>query len=148
MAAENAAIRMQLVENDIAQILKEPRPARVVREDARMQHVRIGQYHMAFFADGLARVSGRISIVGEYTKAMIEPLIQVIEFGELVLCKRLCGKKVERARVGVFQNRVQHGKVVAECFSGSCGRDNHGILSGMRYLRRRGLVRVEPTYAL
>src|SRR5207245_4839581 len=42
MAAENAAVGVQFVENDVPQMLEQPRPTRVVRKNARVQHIRIG----------------------------------------------------------------------------------------------------------
>src|SRR6267143_3602805 len=52
MAAEDAAVSVQFVENDVAEIFKKARPASVMREDAGVQHVRIGQDNVAFFANG------------------------------------------------------------------------------------------------
>ena len=44
MAAEDAAIRVQLVDDDELQILEELRPARMVRQDPRVHHVGIAQH--------------------------------------------------------------------------------------------------------
>ena len=41
MAAEHAAIGVQFVQHDVAQVLKQALPARVVRQDSRVQHVRV-----------------------------------------------------------------------------------------------------------
>ena len=65
MAAVDAAIIMQLVDDDVAQILEQLGPARVVRQDAGVQHVGIGQHDVGALADGLAGVLRRIAIVGE-----------------------------------------------------------------------------------
>src|SRR6185295_936552 len=43
MAAKHAAIGMQLVNNDEFQILHQPSPFRVMRQNAFMEHVRIGE---------------------------------------------------------------------------------------------------------
>ena len=102
MTAENAPVSVQLVEDDVAQILEQPRPARVVREDAGVQHVGIRQDHVAFFANGFSRVGGRVTIVGKNAETIFEALVQVVEFCELILRERLRGEKIKRACVGIF----------------------------------------------
>ncbi len=47
VAAENAAIGVQFVQHHVAQILEQALPARVVRQDARVQHVGIGEHDVA-----------------------------------------------------------------------------------------------------
>jgi hypothetical protein len=42
MAAEDAAVDMQLVDHHVAQVGKERRPAGVVGQDTLVQHVRVG----------------------------------------------------------------------------------------------------------
>ena len=76
-------------------------------------------------------------------KRVVEPLAQIVQFGELVLRQRLGGEKVEGARVGIFQHRVQDRQVVAERLAGGRGRDHHGIASGMYGRRSLGLVRIK-----
>ena len=56
VAAEHAAIGVQLIQHDVAQILKQPLPARVMRQNSRVQHVRIGQHDVAALANRFARV--------------------------------------------------------------------------------------------
>ena len=71
VASENAAISMQFVENDVAKIFEQPCPARVMRQDAGVQHIRIRQHDVAFLANGFARVGGRVAIVSENAKAVV-----------------------------------------------------------------------------
>src|ERR1700688_342571 len=80
MAAKYATVGVQLIKHDISQIFKEPRPSRVMRKNPSVQHVRIGQYDMAFFAYSFARVAGRVTVVGEDPKLVFEPLIQIMNF--------------------------------------------------------------------
>ena len=108
MAAKNAAIGMQFVQNDVAKILEQARPARVVRQDAGVQHVRVRQNNVAFFANGFTRVSRRVTVVCENAEAIFKPLVQIVEFRKLILRKRFCRKKIERACIGIFQDGVQH----------------------------------------
>ncbi len=59
MTAKNAAIGVQLIDHHVAQIFEQALPLGVVRQDAGVQHVRIGEHDVAFFADGFARVARR-----------------------------------------------------------------------------------------
>ena len=117
VAAENPAVSVQLVEHDVAEVLEQSRPAGVMRQNSGVQHVRVGQDDMALLADGLARVRGRVAVVGEHAEAVPQALREVVQFCELVLCQRLGGKQVEGARVGVFEHGVEHWQVVANRFA-------------------------------
>ena len=117
MAAEDAAVGVQFVDHDVAQIFKQASPARVMREDAGVQHVRIGKDDVALLANGFARVAGRVAIIGEHAEAIVEALIQIVELGELILRQGFGGKKIERAGVGVGENGVEDGQVVAKSFA-------------------------------
>ena len=56
MAPEHAAIGMQFVNDDEAQVLEELRPARMVRQDPRVQHVGVAEHDVRPPADRPARV--------------------------------------------------------------------------------------------
>jgi hypothetical protein len=56
--AEDTAVGVELVDDDVAQVGEEARPARVVREDARVEHVGVGDEHAAALAGGAAGVAG------------------------------------------------------------------------------------------
>ena len=142
MAAEDAAIGVQFVDDDVAQIFEQARPAGVVRKDAGVQHVGIGQHDVGFFADGFAGVAGCVAVVGEDAEAIVEALVQIVEFGELVLRERLGGKEIEGAGVGVFEDRVQDRQVVAEGLAGGGGRDDDDVFSGVGEFGGCGLVGV------
>ena len=143
VAAKHAAIGVQFVQHDVAQIFKQPLPARVVRQDPRMQHVRIREYDVAPLADGFARVRGRIAVVGKHAEAIVEPRGEIVQFGELILRERLGGEEIQRARVRIFQHGVQHRQVVAQRFSGSGRRDDDDVAPLMHGFGRRGLMAVQ-----
>jgi len=94
VAAEHTAIGVQLIDHDIAQILEQARPARVVRQNSRVQHVRIRQDDVPLLADGLAGIARRVAVIREDAKPVFEPLVQVVELGELILRQRLGRKKI------------------------------------------------------
>ena len=95
MAAEDAPVRVQLVDHHVAEVLEELRPLRVVRQDARVQHVGIGQHEVRASAHRAPRVLRRVAVVREHPHvgAGSRPARQL---RELVLGERLGRKQVER----------------------------------------------------
>ena len=69
MAAVHAAIGVQLIDHDIAQILESLGPLGVVRQNARVQHVGIGQHHVGPLPDRPAGVLRSVAVVGERADA-------------------------------------------------------------------------------
>ena len=65
VAAEDAAVLVQLVDDDVAQVLEELHPLGVVRQDAGVQHVRVRDDDVPGLAHLAARVAGRVAVVGE-----------------------------------------------------------------------------------
>jgi len=65
VTAKNAAIGVQFVNDDVLQVLKEARPFCVVRQDAAVQHVGIGQDDVALLTDGLPRIGWSIAVIGK-----------------------------------------------------------------------------------
>ena len=148
MTAKHAAIRVQLIDHDVSQILKQPRPPRVMRQNPGVQHVGIRQDEMSLFADGFARVARCVAVVRENTESIFEAAIQIVQFGELILRERLRRKKINRARVAVFEDRVQHRQVVAERFARSGRSHDDDVFAGVYGLGRRSLMRVRLANAL
>ena len=64
VAAEDAAVRVQLVDDDELQVLEELEPLRVVRKDRRVEHVRVGDDHLPGGAHDAADVRRRVAVVG------------------------------------------------------------------------------------
>ena len=143
MAAEHAAIGVQFVQHHVTQVFEQPLPARVVRQDSGVQHVGIRQHNVSALANRLARVGRRIAVVRKYAEAVIESRGQVVQLGELILRERLGGEEVQRARVRIFQHRVQDRQVVAQRFSGRRRRDDHHVASLPDACRSHGLVRIQ-----
>ena len=148
MTAENPAVRVQLVDDDVLQIFEKARPFRVVRQYARVQHVGIGENDMPVLPDRLPRIGGRIAVIGEYSEWIAQPAPQVLQFGQLVLSQRFGGENVKRAGIGILQHGIQDGKVVAERFAGRRRGHNHRVVAAMHPLRRFRLMRVELLDAL
>ena len=143
VAAEDAAIGVQFVQHHIAQIFEEALPARVMRQDSRVQHVRVGQHDVPALANGFARVGGRVAVIGEDAEAMVEARGQIMQFGQLILRQGFGGEQVQRARVRIFEHRVQHRQVVAQRFSGGRRRNHHNVATFFDGCRGHGLVAVQ-----
>ena len=143
MAPEHAAIGVQFVQHDIAEVLEKPHPLGMVRQDSRVQHVRVRQDNMSALSDRLARVVRGVAIVGENSKAVIEPLGKVVQLGELVLGQCFGRKQVKSTCVGIFQHCIQHRKVVAECFARRRRGYHDYVPAAVYYFGGGSLVRIQ-----
>ena len=139
---------MQFIDDDVLQVFEKTRPFRMVRQYARVQHVRIGENDMPVLADGLPRIGRRIAVIGENAERVAQPAPQILQLGQLVLSQRFGGKDVKRAGVRILQHGIQNRKVVAERFARSRRSYDHRIVAAMHPLRRFRLMRVELLDAL
>ena len=64
VAAEDAAVRVQLVDDDDPQLLEQLEPLGVVGEDRRVEHVRVGDHDLAGLADRRPDRRRRVAVVG------------------------------------------------------------------------------------
>jgi hypothetical protein len=62
---------VQLVDDDVLQVGKEPRPPRVVRHDARVQHVWVGEQDPRALPRRPSRIVGRVTIVRDRPNTQI-----------------------------------------------------------------------------
>ena len=147
MTAEHAAIRVQLVDDDVAEVLEQLRPPRMMRQDPGVDHVRVAQHDVRAPANRAPRILRRVAVVGEHADlelvAARELIGQLVQLGELILRERLGRKQIERARRRVAQNRAQHRRVVAERLPRRGRRRHDDVTAGERVLDRQRLVRVE-----
>ena len=118
VAAEHAAVRVQLVDDDVAEVLEQLGPFRVVRQHARVQHVGVGEDDVRAASDGAPSVLRRVAVVSEHADFDIrcprDLLRQPVEFRELVLREGLRREQVQGPRGGIREDPVHHGDVVAE----------------------------------
>ncbi len=156
MAAEHAAVRVQLVDDDVLQVFEEFRPARMVRQDAGVHHVRIAEDEVRARSDGPPRVLRGVAVVGEDSNFdvrvrgplspgghLINLLADCLQLGELILRERLRRKQIQRAARGILEDRMQDGDVVAERLAGRRRRDDDDVPPGERVVDRFSLMRVE-----
>ncbi len=147
MAAEDAAVGVQLVDDDVAQVLEQLRPARMVRQDPRVHHVGIAEHEVGARSDRAPRILRRVAVVGEHADLLagrgVDRLAHRLQLRELILRQRLGRKQVERAARRILEDRVEHRRVVAERLARRRRRDDDRVATGQRVLDRFRLVRVE-----
>jgi len=147
VAAVNSPIVMQFVDNDIAQVLEVFGPARVMRQDPAVQHVRVGQDNVGALPDGLARFLGSIAVICEGANAAAGFVHSGLEFVQLVLGQRLGGKQIHRPRLCIRQQEVEDGQVITKRFAAGGGGDDDDVAAGLNGFQRLRLVRVEAADA-
>ena len=96
MRTEHAAVGVHLIDHHVLQVLEELRPFGVMRQDALVQHVGIGDDDVAVRANRLARVTGRVAIKGIGPHAEVARPVEFQQFRDLVLREGFGRKKIER----------------------------------------------------
>ena len=94
MAAINAAIIVQFINDEIAEVFKGLGPLGVVWQNAAMQHVWIREHNIGPFSNGTAGVLRRIAIVGESADIGTHRFHQSIELLQLIFGQRLGRKQI------------------------------------------------------
>ena len=143
VAAEQAPVGVQLVDDDVLEVLEQLEPLRVVRKDRRVEHVRVGDDHLPGRADHAAHVGGRVAVVGVRLEADLGGAGQRAQLHQLVRRQRLGGEQVERASRLVLRHRVDDGQVVAERLARCGRRHHHDVLPRADGLVGCRLVRVQ-----
>ena len=142
------AVGMHLVDDHEFQVLEELRPLGMVREDALVQHVGIGDDDIPVRAHRLARIARRVAIEGVSTDAEVARLVEFQQFRHLILGQRLGGEKIESFGP-LLQHRLDHRQVVAQRLAGGCRGDDDNMLAGRDAVPRLALMAVElPDAAL
>ena len=109
--AEDAAVGVKLVDDDVAEVLERARPARVMREDPGVEHVGVRHDDPAALARRAPRVGRRVAVVDD--RATIGDAARRHELAErrlLVARERLRREEVDGARVRVFGERLEDGR--------------------------------------
>ena len=93
MAAEYPAIDVKLVHHHVLQVGKELLPLGMVRQNAGVEHVRVGDHDVTLLADCLPGVVGRVAVIGEGLDVRLHLADEVMHFCHLVIGQGLCGKR-------------------------------------------------------
>ena len=140
MRAEDPAVDVRLVDDDVAQVREHVSPAVVVREDADVQHVRVREDEVRPLANLPAPLARRVAVVDRGTEPL-QPELR--ERARLILRERLRRVEVERACLRLARDRVEDGQVERERLARrGAGRDDD-VLAALRRLPGLGLVSVE-----
>ena len=147
MRAEDPAVCMQLVDDDILKIPEVVRPLCVMRQYPGVEHVRICNDYMPLAArlppfDGIG-----VAVIDKTVYLAIGEGGELSKLRELVLREGLCREEIEGARAGVLQDRVHDRQIIAKCLSRSRRRRDDAVDPRERALHRRALVRIERLHA-
>ena len=147
VGAEYAAVGVNLVDDDVFQVFKQLHPLGVVRQYARVQHVRIGHDDVPRLTYGLARRNRRVAVERERLYGRVHGLYNLVKLGHLIAGQRLGREKVQRARLVIAQYLAQNRQVVAHGLARGGGRDYNEVLARLSQIQRAPLMRVEPLHA-
>ncbi len=120
---EHTAVHVCLVDDHVAEIREDVAPAVVIRQEADVDHVRVGENHVRPLADLLSLLGRRVAVVD----SRLEPgHAERCQRAELVLGKRLRRVEVEGAALGVTSQLVEHREVEGKRLPrGGAGRHEH-----------------------
>ena len=140
MRAEDAAIDVRLVDDDIAEIRKHVAPAVVVRQDADVEHVRVGQDHVRPLADLPAALALGVAVVDRRLDALDA---ERRERAGLVLRERLRRVEVERPALRLAREQVEHRQVEGEALAARGARRHDRVPALAQRVPGLGLVPVQ-----
>ena len=147
--AEDAAIDVRLVQDDVLQPAQRPIPGAMVGQDSEVQHIRVGYDDVRAAADSGPVRSGGVAVedgVSDAARAF-GFRHERGQFLLLVLRQRLCRVEVERARRPVFEKRFEDGQVVAHTLAAGRRGRHYDVPPVPQLLYGLRLVGVEAGYA-
>ena len=143
VAAEHASIRVQLVDHDQLELLEQLEPLRVVGQDRRVQHVRVGDDDLTGGTHrGPDRCRG-VAVVGRRDDRQSGGRRELAELRHLVLPEGLGREEEQRASRRILGDRLERRQGVAERLARSRRGDDDHVLAGVDGLDGLGLVRVQ-----
>ena len=137
MAAEHAAERVELVDDDVAQPEQERRPPIVTREDAHVQHLGIGEHDVRVRADPGPLVGGGVTVVGGSDDLGEQPLTE----GPQLIVGECLGREHEQRGVACAGGEwIDDRQLVAERLPRRGPGGDGDVPAGAQRLHRVGLV--------
>ena len=137
VGAEDAAVDVRLVDDDIAEVGEDITPAVVVRQDADMEHVRVGEDQVRPLANLPPLGPGCVAVIDRGLDPWRAELGQRTN---LVLGQRLRRVEVERPQLGLAGKGVEDGKVERERLAGRGAGGDDQVLAAGRRVPGRGLM--------
>src|SRR5689334_24724168 len=95
--SKDAAVRVQFVDDDVTKPLECASPMRVMRENSRVQHVRVGHDNRATFASCASSIAWRVSVVNDGRDRESRVAYELLNTGFLIARQGLRGVEVDRA---------------------------------------------------
>ncbi len=114
VAPENAPVRMELVDDDDAELLEQLEPLGVMRQDRRVEHVRVGHDHLPGGPDRRPDRSRRVTVVGRGRDRQARGRGKLAELGHLVLSERLGREQEQGPCRRVLGDRLEDRQGVAQ----------------------------------
>jgi len=74
MRTEDTSIGVKFINHHKLQILKEGNPFRMMREDAGVEHVGVGDHNIPLRADGLSSILRCVPVIGEGRHRFSDPI--------------------------------------------------------------------------
>jgi hypothetical protein len=144
VAPEDAAIRVQLVHDDDAELLEELEPLGVMGEDRGVEHVRVGHDDLPRLADRRADGRRRVAVVRGRRHVQPGGPGEGGQLRHLVLPERLRGEQAQRPCRGILGDRLEDRDGEGEALAGRRGGHDDNVLPGVHRLDRVGLMAVRP----
>ena len=143
VAAEDAAVRVQLVDDDDPDLLEELEPLRVMREDRGVEHVRVGHHDLPGSPDGRPDRRRCVAVVRRCRDLERARAGELGELRHLVLAERLGGKEEQGPRRRILGQRLQDRQRVAQRLARRGRGHDDDIVPGVDRLDRLRLVAVQ-----
>jgi hypothetical protein len=152
MAAENPAVGVHFVNNYIPESFPELLPFVVESQQGVMEHVRVCKKNVGMvLPDFGPLVRGGVPVVDTRCKRTtrfpaLERVKELLQGVQLVVRKRLDGKKIDRAPAGVLDQGLGNGQIVYQRLSARGRRGDNGMPPRAYVLEGHGLVTVKRGY--
>ena len=144
VAAEHAAVGVQLVDHDVAELLEQLEPLGVMRQDRRVEHVRVGHHDLPGRADRRPDRGRRVAVVGRGRDGQPGRRRQLAELADLVLAERLGREQQQGPRGRVVGDGLQDRQRVAQRLARRRRGHDHDVATGVDRLDRLRLVGIGP----
>jgi hypothetical protein len=144
VTAEHAAVRVELVDHDDLELLEQLEPLRVVRQDRRMEHVRVGHDDLPGGTDRRADRGRRVPVVGRRDDRQAGRAGELAELGDLVLPEGLRREQEQPSRRRVLGDRLEGRQGIAQRLAGRGRRDDDDVFAGVDGVDGLELMGIQP----
>ena len=145
--AEDAPVRVYLVQNDVTQPAPEVCPAGVVGQDAVVQHIGVGNEQPRGATNAAPGADRCIPVVHARAIWQAQRGEPALKFLALILRQGFCWIEKKTARVGIVQQDLQEQHHIHQTLARRGGGDHHNVMAAEDALNGRGLVGVKGANA-